>query len=353
MIFLVEAAIAYLIYTDKNQGNKLERSVFCKLQDPTIMACAKADALMHHHIFADLVTLAKSKDLKKSALDMQLHYLELKIFLDELESNPEIIADRELKVFVSEKVLYTAEHKLNHRSHHSYQCIQDAIFKNILDNDKLLSCIKNGAVMMKEKLLSYGRDQLPGGRYWNPDDAETIDALKHLEPSNDLCESMLGLNDYLCTALPNMQQLTRSNLVEIKKNHTMTRFNSLPPEKQEFMVNLAIKNRKEVKDQYKQDQHKQEERRQENIVKQKEERDNKKKKVAMEKEKLSKLYLVTSVSGFDQVLASIGESCKSNKKRRASILAFLKEQVRIRKTLLSQKSNIFLQVKANRSHLMH
>ena len=163
MIFLAQAAIEYLVYTDKNQGNKLERSVFCKLQDSTIMACTKADALMHHHIFADLVTLAKSKDLKKSALDMQIHYLELKIFLDELEKHPEIIADRELKVFKSEKVLYSATDKLNHRNHHSYQCIQDAIFKNVLDDQNVLACIVNGAVSMKEKLLSYGRDQLPGG----------------------------------------------------------------------------------------------------------------------------------------------------------------------------------------------
>ena len=39
----------------------------------------------------------------------------------------------------------------------------------------------------------------------------------HLEPSNDFCESMLGLNDYLTTAIPNLAQESRSNLVAVKK----------------------------------------------------------------------------------------------------------------------------------------
>jgi len=36
----------------------------------------KADAIMFHHFYADLVMLAKSKELGKSVLDMGKHYLE-------------------------------------------------------------------------------------------------------------------------------------------------------------------------------------------------------------------------------------------------------------------------------------
>ena len=161
-----------------------------------------------------------------------------------------------------------------------------------------------------------------------------------MEPSNDLCESMLGLNDYLCTALPNMHQLTRSNLIEIKKNHTMNWFNDLPPEKQDFMINLAVKNRTEVKDQYKHEQHQLAETRQKNMVKEKQQREEKKKKVTAEKEALGKMHLVTSVSEFDQILVAIGEVCNSDRKRKTKIVAFLKEQVRIRKNLLSQTTKI-------------
>ena len=49
---------------------------------------------------------------------------------------------------------------------------------------------------MKKKLLSYAQNQLPGGKYWDPD--ENVKAiLKSLKPNNDICESILGLNDYL------------------------------------------------------------------------------------------------------------------------------------------------------------
>ena len=50
------------------------------------MARLKVDALMYYHVYADLVMLSKSDDLKKSALDMNQHYLELKMFLQEVEN---------------------------------------------------------------------------------------------------------------------------------------------------------------------------------------------------------------------------------------------------------------------------
>ena len=99
----------------------------------------------------------------------------------------------------------------------------------------------------------YACDFLPNGIYWEPD-AETSAVLKALEPSNDLCESILGLNGYLCTALPNMLQLTRSNLTEIKKNHTMKWFHELPKKRQKAIIDLAVKNRGEVRADYKEHQ---------------------------------------------------------------------------------------------------
>ena len=93
---------------------------------------------------------------------------------------------------------------------------------------------------MKEKLLTYAANQLPGSKYWKPEpEVETV--LCQLRPNNDLCESILGLNDYLVTALPNMAQQTRSNLVELKKNKTISWLESLPPKQQEHINRLAVK----------------------------------------------------------------------------------------------------------------
>ena len=70
---------------------------------------------------------------------------------------------------------------------------------------------------MREKLCSYAKDQLPGGQYWDAD-RSVKDVLCQLTPSNDVCESILGLNDYLTTAIPNLHKMSRSNLVQVKKN---------------------------------------------------------------------------------------------------------------------------------------
>ena len=68
----------FLEYTGKYSGTKLEKSVYTILRDPQELSCPKADAIIFHHVYADLVLLAKSTDLEKSAFDMGQHYLELK-----------------------------------------------------------------------------------------------------------------------------------------------------------------------------------------------------------------------------------------------------------------------------------
>ena len=76
---------------------------------------------------------------------------------------------------------------------------------------------------MNAKVSSYyAENQLPGGRYWDPEpDVQTI--LKSLKPNNDLCESILGLNDHLSIVMPNLHQMFKSNLVQAKKNGTSKR----------------------------------------------------------------------------------------------------------------------------------
>ena len=76
---------------------------------------------------------------------------------------------------------------------------------------------------MNTKLTTYAKNQLPGGKYWKPEPAIKA-ILKQLKPNNDVCESILGLNDYLTTAIPNLHQLIRSNMIQVKKNETMQWF---------------------------------------------------------------------------------------------------------------------------------
>ena len=73
---------------------------------------------MYYQVYADLVALSKSNDLGKSALDMNLHYLELKTFLQEVEHDPEVVMDKDYRMFRSEEKLY-GENKKTNRRHHS------------------------------------------------------------------------------------------------------------------------------------------------------------------------------------------------------------------------------------------
>ena len=60
--------------------------------------------------------------------------------------------------------------------------------------------------------------------------------LSEISSSNHICESILGLNDYLSTAISNAHQQTRSNLTQIKKNRTITWLEELPQQQQDTVV---------------------------------------------------------------------------------------------------------------------
>lgn len=71
--------------------------------------------------------------------------------------------------------------------------VVDALF-DVPEEEKcfLEPLLKSGASNMVEKLTSYGENQLPGGMYWEPQEP-VKDNLSQLKPSNDICESIIGL----------------------------------------------------------------------------------------------------------------------------------------------------------------
>lgn len=72
---------------------------------------------MFHHVYSNLVMLVKSTTPNKSVLDMNQHYLELKLFLQEIERDPEIAMNPDYTVFKSESRLYGTDKGVNHRLH--------------------------------------------------------------------------------------------------------------------------------------------------------------------------------------------------------------------------------------------
>ena len=189
---------------------------------------------------------------------------------------------------------------------------------------------------MKEKLCTYAQNQLPKGRYWGPD--KTVQEI--LKPTNDLCESILGLNDSLSTAIPNMQQMSCANLIQVKKNKTMRWFHQLSSSEQKSIANLAVKRRAEVARLDKAAAAQRSKARREKMV-----RDNCrcqaiKQRAALEKGRLAMLPVMTSVGELKAALSKvdnepIGAANKAKKKR-----SLIREHIDIRKKVLQQKINI-------------
>lgn len=151
----------FLQYSGKCAGNKLEQTV----QDPDELSQLKCDAIMFHHVYSNLVMLAKSTDLNKCAYDMNEHYLELKLFLGKVEHDPQVAMNKEYKVFTSEEQLYGVNKKVNHRLHQMYSPIEEQMFKDDeWDSSLLYPLLAAGALAMTEKLCTYAQTQLPGGK---------------------------------------------------------------------------------------------------------------------------------------------------------------------------------------------
>ena len=191
IFFLSKAAKEFLNYTGKDKGNKLEQTLYRKLQDPTELARLKADALMFYFVYSELVMLAKSEKLGKSALDMNQHYLELQLFLQKIEDDPEAAMNKDHRVFVSEERLYGYNKDINHRIRAKHLNTYARLFQpDEWDGSLLYPLLQVGAKAMNNKLSHYARNQLPGGKYWDPEPAIKV-VLRGLKPNNDICESII------------------------------------------------------------------------------------------------------------------------------------------------------------------
>ena len=159
------------------------------------------------------------------------------------------------------------------------------------------------------------------------------DVLKSLKPNNDLCESILGLNDHLSIVMPNLHQMSKSNLVQAKKNGTTKWLHTLPNDQQHAIVDLARKNRRQVKEDFyyqraEDDRHKF---RQERMIREKNQKDALQKQAAEERERLSEIHVITSVEELKSMLSEIEEESISTAKKSQKKHALVKEQIKIRK----------------------
>lgn len=122
-------------------------------------------------------------------------------------------------------------------------------------------------------------------------------------------------------------------------------------DEQENIARLALRERANVAKQYKDEQALLAENRRERMLKDKRERDIKEKKAASEREKLSKVHLISSVHELEQTLSNIDEEAITAKAKAAKKRNIIKEQVDLRKKYLQQTVHIPLSHKGKQRSL--
>jgi len=261
------------------------------------------------------------------------------------------VGSRYYMVFPSEQRLYTQQSKQNHRKHKATR----AVYIRLLTSDEwdktlLLPRVTAAATAMKEKLVSYKQDQLPGGKYWDPDEG-TKGILKQLKPHNDICESLLGLNDWLTPPLVNAKQHTKTALIESKRNKTMAWLDTLSTKDE--VIDLAVAERQAVQ---RRNLLQEKETREKRIARKKEVLEKGKQKEAraqaMERE-LENAPHITSEEELEQALQVIEEKrygareCEAEKTKLLKLLIRKQSKAKKQKVLFSinRKPKTFIQLK--------
>ena len=136
-------------------------------------------------------------------LDINVHLKELLDYLLTLSSHLRLRLDPDQKVFKSEPQLYGDDNTLIRNLHQSGSAYTSMM--TLMNSIPSLLFRERYCQYMAEKLRLYKADQLPGGKSWSPSDA-IKKALAPVEPTNDLCEGILGLNDWRQKVTPNCSQ---------------------------------------------------------------------------------------------------------------------------------------------------
>ena len=331
--FLAPMAVEYLQQLSSTKVlNRLEQDVLKKLKSPSELAQLKLDGLFFYHIYADLMMLIKSTFLSKNVLDMNTHYLELQTSLQEFAQYPEQVLNPDYQVFPSEAKLYTNSKTTNHRKHKDSMIIYKHLLScNEWDKSLLFPRIAAAAIAMKEKLTSYKKDQLPGGRYWAPDD-NIKEVLRQLKPHNDICESLLGLNDWL--PLVNAKQHTKSALVEGKRNKTMAWLETVDKHK---VIDLAVSERRAAR---KRNQEIEKEVQYKRIKRHKNDLEKAKQKEIRAKstiEKFESIPLIKSEQELEKAIQDIEEKRLNNRQCQLEKMTLIKNLLRQHATIRKQK----------------
>ena len=140
--------------------------------------------------------------------------------------------------------------------------------------------------------------------------------------------------------IPNLHQVARSNLVQLKKNKTMQWLHSLPDEQQIQVIDLAVESRQAVQKECKHEEQQRAIVRRQNMAQAHIRREAVKQKAQQERNQLSQQHLITSSDELYQAILDIDKKCISATKKAALKRSLVSTQMKIKKKVLGQNIHI-------------
>jgi hypothetical protein len=195
--------------------NALERKVLKKAGNARLLADLRAQAILFFTLLQPYRTVANSKEMNKTYLQMGYYIQILELLLQRCSIEGfdgllvgDLFVDAELKV-------HTDKYRRKHRR--AWKAAQTAH----PDVPELFECElqKGMAEATLEKLRDICGPLCKDGKYANPT-PQVIAEMASVPPTNRLAESCVGLYKYLARSILNASHFTYSGLVAAKLNHT-------------------------------------------------------------------------------------------------------------------------------------
>ncbi len=304
-------------FTDYHEpGNRLKQAVFADIKNPLLQAGVKVLGLISKLVTGPLWRLLES-DI--SLLDMNAKYLSLvEYFTDMSNGSTDFLTGEQTPL---------------------YDLVEfDDIYQSLIVPDEAvdefaLPMAQSVFAALKELLQRMVKDQLPGGKFWDPSQTVRQQAISAI-PHNKLPEFLFGQLDFLLRYRPNASLLVNEAFIMYSLNNTRDWLDSLPDDEKEDLIKDCRKQGRQYRKQFRercaaihvdrlrrlQNKHDEMQRKQTNLLRKKE---------AL----TDKIVYYGLWQTEEQVVNTLRELPTKKEKREA-----LKAQIQFRKTVLKQEA---------------
>ncbi len=233
-------AIAHFLSTlPQKDKNQLIKCLEFDVNEPVFIASCRAFGILDKKVFGPFWRLCNAS---KSILDMNAHLEVMRSSFLDWSSDASQLMTKDFVLFNSVEI---------HKDSVYESLFQDSGEQNLDQLTKLaleLYCQQCLIILERQ-----GKDQLPGGKYYIPD--ENVKAIaKSVPTTNMVSKRDFAMLDWLMRFKPHSSTLHKSTLIQWKNNKTASYLDSLSAKERETLLENARKNASKIASDFKANQ---------------------------------------------------------------------------------------------------